>query len=417
MTWSPARAGAVFGNITPHTVPELRELLTMRSHLESSALDALADLRDDGEGLPSWLHDIEDCALWTMTADQRAARWTELGWMQRDPARWVAATDADRLDRWVKDCAFEFHSYDLCDLGRPDSRRAFAEDNSGYGIVCFSEYYQPGQAWELAQADRCLGDLDAAALLGDSAAVLAAARQVRCLQDSYSDVTGVGRGVLRARIQQDFVRRVEACLPLIDAHAKEHLLDVLTAMPDPDWRLEFERMVRAERAGTYYAYLDFADLAETRPEKWGSVNVHEQFLDCLDVYDRLLDVIRASDYAALRAGLKPLQHVDLDGPLGRWLHEDFETRPDDVRLLAQSEALRRCSLVGASALVHGVETARALAAVTLDPFTDDPLRTRLRDDGVFEVWSVGSDLTDDGGSTASAPGEPDRDVVFRVPLD
>lgn len=83
---------------------------------------------------------------------------------------------------------------------------------------------------------------------------------------------------------------------------------------------------------------------------------------------------------------------------------------------AETEATLRVAGTALIARRAGVDAARRAADALQDPFDGKPLRTRVDADGTFVVWSIGSDLTDDGGSDHGTGPERDStgDIVWRV---
>ncbi|MCA8978775.1 MAG: hypothetical protein KDC14_02020, partial [Planctomycetes bacterium] len=78
-------------------------------------------------------------------------------------------------------------------------------------------------------------------------------------------------------------------------------------------------------------------------------------------------------------------------------------------------ALRRCAQVAAVRVLESVEAAESLAATLADPFDGESLRTRVLEDGTFEVWSVGPGYyLRTPRPPAAATGAPQA-VLFRVP--
>lgn len=79
------------------------------------------------------------------------------------------------------------------------------------------------------------------------------------------------------------------------------------------------------------------------------------------------------------------------------------------------EAGLRAAIVALVARRGGAEDVQRAARELVDPYDGQPMRTRLRDDGVLEVWSIGPDLRDDQLSGVPSGQESD-DVVWRVRL-
>ncbi len=73
-------------------------------------------------------------------------------------------------------------------------------------------------------------------------------------------------------------------------------------------------------------------------------------------------------------------------------------------LMIESAAETRANIALARAAIvarrEGAEVAIAFASATPDPFRDGPLQSRIDEDGVLVLWSVGTDLVDHGGRDA-----------------
>lgn len=258
-------------------------------------------------------------------------------------------------------------------------------------------------------------------MLGESDEVLETARSMVCLQRAFSDLTNRWRGVHRARIDRDFVRQVEACLPLLSQVARRELLTILNDARDTDWSQAFERVLQAHRA-SYYEYYErrlenYARRQEQgdRDHYEGGPFLHDQFLSYLAVYDEVFAAVRLSSFADRVERLRSIEGLSRDETFRFWALNDLEGLADEYVTALEVEALRRCAAIGAAYVIGGSESLEDVVATLPDPFTSESLHTRLRDDGVFEVWSVGEDGLDDGGSTAAAPAGSDRDIVFRAP--
>ena len=63
---------------------------------------------------------------------------------------------------------------------------------------------------------------------------------------------------------------------------------------------------------------------------------------------------------------------------------------------AELETRRRLCRLALIARRDGFEAAQAACAASLDPFDDQPLKSRVDPDGTLVLWSVGPDGTDQG---------------------
>jgi hypothetical protein len=76
--------------------------------------------------------------------------------------------------------------------------------------------------------------------------------------------------------------------------------------------------------------------------------------------------------------------------------------PIDQYLEGANETRAHIALARAVLLARreGAEAAIAFASATPDPFRDAPLQSRIDEDGVLVLWSVGADFVDHGGRDA-----------------
>lgn len=89
-------------------------------------------------------------------------------------------------------------------------------------------------------------------------------------------------------------------------------------------------------------------------------------------------------------------------------------------LVIESAASTRANLALARAALlarrEGAEAAIAFASASPDPFRDGPLQSRIDEDGVLVLWSVGVDLVDQGGrDTWNEEGEHYESGTYRTP--
>jgi len=84
---------------------------------------------------------------------------------------------------------------------------------------------------------------------------------------------------------------------------------------------------------------------------------------------------------------------------------------------ARLEARLRVAIVALIARREGADAGLRAAASQLDPFDGRPLRARVGTDGLFTVWSIGSNLVDDGAPLSDDANVWEAlDVAWRVRL-
>jgi hypothetical protein len=120
-----------------------------------------------------------------------------------------------------------------------------------------------------------------------------------------------------------------------------------------------------------------------------------------------------------RAGLPYPDAVAVKTDWPKWAAVSAMITPNThqaLRPAADLEATLRVAIVALIARRDGSAAGRHAADTLLDPFDGKPLRTRVDPDGLFVVWSVGGDHTDDGGREFVS--EDDRllrrDIAWRV---
>lgn len=370
--------------------------------------------------------DIEQSTIWQRDAEGLAQRWRELDWLPRDPARWNATTDEDRADRQIRDWVRQFEVVDACSLASPDGLEYFDQNLSFGGLTCSADdFYGPGGDWIHAVASANAVELLSASERNDVEAAVHAIEQVRCLA-RWSNFSAYLRDLQFCEdIEVSLIRSIEACLLRLDVESGIEVLLALEGSPNVDGLTRFKRAVRTERAFAYEAYLYHfnwyhVDYAKSQPDRFtafvGRHKLHAEILVCLADYDRVLKASSMPTYAAAALALKSVV-PEHRSRRGWWIPEvDSDALVTCFADLQRAEALRRCARIARIGLEDGVESASSVAMSTPDPFGGAPLRSRLREDGVFEVWSVGEDLVDDGGISADLPGGEDSDLVFRVDL-
>jgi hypothetical protein len=417
LDWAAARPGVAWNDLGL-APPGPRELLMNPDELESAVL-AKAETLDwvietEGEEL-GWLRQVEQAELLTLDEIELFDRWQALAWMQRDPARWASATQADRLDRILRSWAMTIDAGDPCELGIP----------AGIDSFFANSYFQVGRPaatpllpdpqWIMVYVDHCGAQLDEAAMFGDAQGVLDAARRFQCLLTATGAPVNLMRGMLDARHYEQYVRQVEAVLPLLSHEDQRALCEQFLSL-DANRDDQHLRATRAERAFLHQSYATFVEsgggpfggTVSARP-------LHGEFLICLRDYDELLLALGAPNYVEARDRMLELENKIESSERGVLSKMTMRGQSKNFLPFARNVALQRCARIAALRVTEGVETAQARAALTRDPFDGNALRTRVRGDGVFEVWSIGEDGLDDGGITATTPTSSDRDITFRVP--
>lgn len=363
----------------------------------------------------------EAAELWKLDASGLAARWEELEWMQRDPARWDAATDAQRLDREIRNLARRFDTVDPCELEHPGARQVFlARNGSAYGHgSSVSLVDRLDLLWTLDSAGSHGAALETAAMQGDAAGVVLEGNRLACLVRWLGVSTSLIDALMQAHVEERFLRQIESSLPLLSPADRKTVFVELVAHAVGDTPADFARLVRAERAAFHYLYKQFIAGGRSASTAFGGMfatrPMHGEFLATLADYDLVLEALDEPSYADFEAAIEWLVQqaaTGTRGPLSRMVIPPVRS---SYKSYLRIVALQRCARVAAEFSAAGAEAARFFADATIDPFDGLPIRTRLRDDGVFEVWSVGEDLVDDGGATAGVPGGSDADIVFRVP--
>ena len=139
-------------------------------------------------------------------------------------------------------------------------------------------------------------------------------------------------------------------------------------------------------------------------------------LVCLDLFEVGIAASLAHPWAA--PNWRPSQPPD-ESSLPTWAKLSRWHTPDIGDLQAWTRRLEADLLLAQAAFeahAMGEEAGRRLCAETPDPFGGRPLCSRV-EDGVLVLWSIGSNFTDDGGSSAILPRENyEADIAWYVRL-
>jgi len=399
-------------------------------------------LAQSGAYCPCQLVSVQWDELLRLDDTPLGERFAALQALKRDPAAWFAAPEHVLGDRALA-VDVKLHGLqpiDVCELEvRPGLERIRTQLERSLGRA-------PGDQDVLSALDRlALGrqlcarleaaSLTAYALVSPQVVteprsrllalqldvVRTAAGRIVCLQAGIPEPISLVEWVVDQSLHRNVLRQVEAAAPLLGLGAHGALHELVEQSGSRSRRDTFRRAMRAERVlglaifealheqhgGDGLGLLD--TLFPGRP-------LHGDFLLYLRGIDDELAAL-ALPYLQCIAQLDALEReraqrrserrssaFALDGTRGRY------------EVASSADALQLAAEIAFVALENGVDAARARAARTLDPFSDTPLRTRLREDGVFEVWSIGVDGLDDEASTATSANDSDADVVFRVLL-
>lgn len=312
-----------------------------------------------------------------------------------------------------------FAACDPCELAVPAGLAVFEAEAASPWKSPPGAHALPSPLWLFAFGEHYAAELEAAAVEHDADRVFDIARRFRCLALLASEPTNLLRGLMGARVEGQFLRACEAALPSLTSEEQRKLLELLPIDESADRDRRFVSALRAERAFLHRTYRGFAGAGgagtgllfggdSARP-------LHGEFLACLVDYDRALAALQHATHRDVALALNDLANATRNGLRGELskaaipplcsAYEDF------VRLVA----LERCARVARVRLTDGVEAALALASELTDPCDGLPLRARSRDDGVFEVWSVGPSYHYRTPTSAADSGAVDQDILFRVP--
>ena len=371
---------------------------------------------------PATTHAIPDADLWELDAEALAKRWEELRWEERDPARLRSRTFASDVDREVRFGVHHADTTKLCSLGCAPGLEGFhAVVDANFGASETSARAPLDPLWSLRLGDSLNAELHSGTRFGLSRSARASVKRLRCLERAMGEPVTMMHGLTALAVRDRFTRTVEAELPFLEWDERAELLALAAAQPAIDPSAHFARLLRVERAFAHAVYA--RAFAEHGGEGLGLVGwlwpgrpMHGAFLQLLDDYDAVLAVVESkSGYVATRAQLEELDRLRRERDEDYSAVFGFVGSTGVYTSVVRHEALRRLVLVAKALLDEGSAAAHARAAEIADPFGDGVLRTRGRDDEVFEVWSVGENGSDDGGVTADEPGGKDLDLVLRIP--
>lgn len=374
---------------------------------------------------------VEQCVASDRSPGALEARAFENERLRRDPALWREATESARAYRAF--CAFVMidgrEDASACDLRVPPGEERLRAELPNVDEVD-PEPTMPPPDWFVGQAEPRLAAADWAALRGDAAGATRALRETLCLLRTIR-VPVLNEELYSQRLLVERVlRQAEACAPLLGDEGAELLADIVAACPERSHVEALGRVLRGERAVIHADYAEFTSLMEGLPSEFIDVEAFggaparwspgAGFLQYLEDGDEALAAI-ASPYDRAVDRLRALQSRRIDaiesgadfGYLDWVVFPLAESAYGDVVRL---DALTACASVGAEAAAKGADAGLSAAAAATDPFSGGALHARVRDDGVFEVWSVGDDQVDDGGHTARERRAVDLDVVVRVQL-
>lgn len=408
LQWPAARPGVSWRDLGPEP-PDTRALYLNPQEFEDTVISLAVGLRQVGyvnaETL-EWLDRVESAELLELEELELGERWDALEWMQRDPARWLAADERDLLDREMRAMAMAFSVGDPCELAVPAWIDVFHAD-AARAITGTDQANQPPPlSWLSAYADYYSAELDSAALRGDGGGAVQAARRLRCLIRACDAPINLLRGLIAVRIEEQGLRQIEAALPLLAIEDQRALLELLLFDVVTDHDRQFLRALRAERAYLHWSYARFSETGAKGANLFAGMRfgrpLHGEFLACLRDYYEVQAALEQPDYRTIELALNDLDNATRNGLRGKLSEMSIPPLARNYVRFVEHNALQRCARVAAVRVIDGVEAAEALAVLLVDPFDGQPLRTRLRDDGVFEVWSVGRDRID-------------HNIVFRVP--
>jgi hypothetical protein len=89
--------------------------------------------------------------------------------------------------------------------------------------------------------------------------------------------------------------------------------------------------------------------------------------------------------------------------------------PQQFSNCAQVEAGILLARAALTAYHEGEEAGAQEASSSTDPFSGNPIHTRVDPDGTLVLWSVGKNLVDDGGVTGDLAEDTPKDLVWRIP--
>lgn len=369
------------------------------------------------------------CAIWSASRAQLTELYFQNGLLERDPARWRAATDDQRILRAV----FAFLRTDdrrdasPCTLGHRSGRARLEASESSDSFEDDSTA-EPID-WFIEQGEPRLAAITWAALRGSVPETEHALREAVCLLRSTGTPVQIPELYPCYQLVEQVLREAEACLPLLGPEGAGLLTSAVELCEGASYLDGLRLALRGERAMVHAQYLELLEMESSLESLLYSIEVEREgdfepsdlaatpcFLDYLRDSDRALALLDLPFEQASK-GLADLQEERSErGWFCYYSQVVFPLADGLFGDVLEADATVACAAVAGIAATDGAEAGRAAAARSRDPFTGEPLRTRVREDGVFEVWSVGVDLLDDGGSSATQRNSDDLDIVFRVEL-
>ncbi len=363
---------------------------------------------------------IADSVVWTADRAALVAWGRRAEESRRDPSVWRDATREQREFRTIDALVRAVRSDELwpCGLGADsgaDRLRCLGESRRHCAASRVDDDRLP--RW----IDPFVARMELESLRGDSVEARRVLDLAICLFRVCDDPVSADElqgGVL---VSGAILRSVEACAPLLGDDAQLLFADAVLACGANSYRDQWRDVVHGHRALTHRAYTYYPEMEQYVDAKISGLEFgdgrtyDEEFLYFMRETDAMLETA-GRPYAEAHRALTELADTFEEGGFRLFVWSSEASPADLLRDAVRADARVACARVALEALRSGAEAATALAAVTTDPFDGAPLRTRARDDGVFEVWSVGADVIDDGGHTAAQRNAEDLDVVFRVPL-
>lgn len=206
------------------------------------------------------------------------------------------------------------------------------------------------------------------------------------------------------------------CLPYLPKTADVDSLREFVEGRDP--RGSFVRALHGDRVLGLRVYDDFA--SAMMEERGGADGIlmrlaleHDR-VRYLNTFERGIEHARG-DYWVESHGLDALKHELHDVHAWQAVSAMLLPRIDNyIEHSVAAEANQRMTLLALDSLKSDLAQVRDQAQSTVDPFSGEPLRTRMEDDGTLLIWSVGPNLVDDQGQNVN---DAERLEAFDVDWD
>lgn len=373
---------------------------------------------------------FDACAIWTSDADQLQEQLMRDELLRRDPTHWAAADPDARVRRAVRAFLMSDDRRDAapCALGHRSGRERLEYlENPDFEDTSAELGPTPPIDWIVGQAEPRFAALEWAALTGSITDARRALEDLACLRLPFETPVLIDEFYPRLELVDRILREAEACLPLLGPEGAD-LLTTAVELCRSESNVEvLKRVLRGERATVYAQYLELGDLAELIEgvrvcrvpmpdvdELFDEQSLDESFLTYLCDSDAALAALELP-FAQAADELSDLNERRIARDWHGWLSSVvFPMGSSLYGAAVIGDARFACAEVAGIAATEGAVAGAIAAEQARDPFNGLPLRSRLRGDGVFEVWSVGEDLVDDDGSTTRSIDQPDMDIVFRV---